>query len=163
MAKEVYPSLLGADLKPEQFAGIGRVAVEWAFLEWFLHTVFCAFTGFRTERLALGELIAARIRRVDVLIEIIKKTIPKDWDEARRQRFIEVLGDVLTLSEQRDHVLHWTWWGIAEDPERAYAESKTSAGKPPPMRKSAKELEALALKINETASVLAMMGLNAAS
>jgi hypothetical protein len=103
---------------------------------------------------SIGSLIAARIRRIDVLSGLIKESLPESWSEERREDLEVILRRIKELEDERNRIAHWTWWGSLGDKSRAYAESKTTAKRPEPMYRSAEELDELAGRINNTTALL---------
>jgi hypothetical protein len=115
MVNSKPPSMLSGDLSDEQLTAIGKIVVEWAFLEWEIHGAFSRLAGFRAGSGAIANFIAAKIRRVETLIEILARAIPETWAESRKNRFDALLRDIKQLENARNRIVHCTWWG---DPRR---------------------------------------------
>jgi hypothetical protein len=151
------PSMTSGDLSDEQFAAIGRVVVEWSFLEGEIHSTFSRLAGFLPGREEIARLVAGKIRRIETLSEILRNVIPEAWIESRKNRFIEVLARVRDLEVERNRIVHWTWWGFQDNRSLAWMESAVLDKKRAPKTISVQELEELARDINTTCSRLAIL------
>lgn len=99
--------------------------------------------------------IPAKIRRVDVLIDIVRKLAPERMtDDIGAGSIDSLLSEVKELENSRNDIVHATWWGIFENPDIVEAQLMTRASQPPPMRKTAEEMEELAVRIDGLSGAL---------
>lgn len=108
-------------LDDHQYRAIGTVAVAWALLEARVHTAFAALLAIKANE---AHLIASRMRRIEILFEIMQVSVNEKLDQAACDEFGEIRARVKELEILRNKYIHAVWWRSG-DPSVAKGQLKT--------------------------------------
>lgn len=110
MSDDITKPNLTRDLPSDHLTEIGRVVVEWAFLE---EVVNLGIAGILNRPIEQARLITTPIRnfrqRLTILKEFSKLTIKDDADQENLKRAFKA---VETAYGERNKVAHGVWWGL---------------------------------------------------
>ena len=169
MAKSIQPTEIVGALTDDQFAGIGRVMVAWSLLEWIVHTAFCALIRpgswqvTETKSIILpasndrGMYLAAEIRQIDRLLNIMREFVPESWSEADRTDFASLTDEIRLLQQERHDLAHAVWSMSLTEPDVAHGDFRLRAKAQKRIRKTREDLNELAKRINGIGGELAWL------
>jgi len=95
-------------LDREHNEAIGKVAVEWAFLELQTHQMFCHVLGIEWD---IGRKMAARVRRMETIFSIMLDTAREYYGSKAVAELESIRSQVVNrVEKQRNEYIHATWW-----------------------------------------------------